>query len=811
MNTWVSAMNMMPQSDGEERRLAALSKLGILDTERDASFDRISRLAAILLNVPVAHISLIDRSREWLKSATGSPRIEIPRDSSICAWTIRQDGPMIVHDLRADDRFRHLPYVADEPNYRFYAGAPLRDCDGYNLGALYCLDYRPRTLDQDQISGLEDLAKLVLDAIELRMVATTDALTGSATRRTFLQSAERSFVRAQRYREQLACLVIDVDGIESVNETHGYAAGDRVLQSFGSLCRKELRSSDSFGRLGGGEFGLLVKESETAVIGLAERLREGLARMSFTGRDGSFRATASIGLSSLRKDTSNVKMLLEDAYSGLRKAKSLGQNRTCAGNNASVETDGGTVHAKGVSRPLEFRAEHQAKPDEKLGPIVVIEDDLSLNIAIVEDLDGLGYETISVLHIASLRTTGLSKATFVILDISLNGADAVDVLQLLQLKGYGGPVQIVSGHRQDILEEVKSLGERKGMRMLPVMQKPVDLQSISSVVASFHDKRMVPDVPAAVIKPVAVVRPLTDIDLGDALKAGWVDIWYQPKYSVSTGLLAGVECLSRIRHPTLGLLLPGAFLPGASLADMGALTEFVVARACADWSDFKSFVAPPRLAVNVPGPLLTDLPLAQHLREHAPSDSAWPGLVFEITEEDALKDLESARDIATQLRIYGVELSIDDFGLGYSSLARLKEIPFREIKIDRSLVDGCATDAINGPLCRSIVELAHSFSAAAVAEGVERHEDFEFLQSVGCDMVQGFLFKRPISKEQLLVELTRADNLNNTTLSMIDMSLAGITSAARNTSSPLRLSGEDAARFAIGAISPAPAASRRLR
>ena len=149
------------------------------------------------------------------------------------------------------------------------------------------------------------------------------------------------------------------------------------------------------------------------------------------------------------------------------------------------------------------------------------------------------------------------------------------------------------------------------------------------------------------------------------------------------------------------------------------------------------------------------MPLARLLRRWSPKAADWPGLVLEVTEEQALQDIDAAHEIGTQLKIYGVDLSIDDFGTGYSSLSRLREIPFKEIKLDRTLVDGCADDPTRAALCRAIIDLSHTLGAATVAEGVERPEDLSCLRDAGCDLAQGFLLARPMPRDALVDEIRR--------------------------------------------------------
>ena len=127
-----------------------------------------------------------------------------------------------------------------------------------------------------------------------------------------------------------------------------------------------------------------------------------------------------------------------------------------------------------------------------------------------------------------------------------------------------------------------------------------------------------------------------------------------------------------------------------------------------------------------------------------PKDDAWPGLIIEVTEGEVASDVGLAHEIATQLNIYGIKLAIDDFGEGYSSFARLRDLPFAELKLDASFVQNCAEDTKNAAICRAVIELAHSFGAVAVAEGLETAADVQAIQRMGCDLGQGFLFARPM-------------------------------------------------------------------
>jgi EAL domain-containing protein (putative c-di-GMP-specific phosphodiesterase class I) len=201
-------------------------------------------------------------------------------------------------------------------------------------------------------------------------------------------------------------------------------------------------------------------------------------------------------------------------------------------------------------------------------------------------------------------------------------------------------------------------------------------------------------------------------------------------------------------------MLPGSFIPDAAKEDLVKLAEHALRVAMRDSAEFAIAGFNLRLAVNVPVNALITLPIGSIVRECRKGEkSEWRGIVLEVTEDQIIRDIPLAHEIATQLRIQGIDLAIDDFGSGYSSIARLKDLPFAELKLDRSFVDDCATDATKAELCKLVVELAHRFSSLAVAEGIETSADLATIQSIGCDLAQGYLFARPMPKDVLLARL----------------------------------------------------------
>ncbi len=240
------------------------------------------------------------------------------------------------------------------------------------------------------------------------------------------------------------------------------------------------------------------------------------------------------------------------------------------------------------------------------------------------------------------------------------------------------------------------------------------------------------------------------ITLREVLRRNWDELWYQPKIDLRSKRLVGAEGLVRARRPDGAIIPPARFLPGATEDEMLALTERVILAALRDFEDCAALGTSVKLSVNVPVSALVKLPIAQILREERPRSPTWPGLILEVTEDEALDDLEIANDVADELRELDCALSLDDFGAGFSSLARLRQLPFGELKIDRSFVTNCHADRVNAGLCETIVELGKRFGLKTVAEGIETMHVSHKLQGLGCDFGQGYLFARPMPKTDFL-------------------------------------------------------------
>jgi EAL domain-containing protein (putative c-di-GMP-specific phosphodiesterase class I) len=247
-----------------------------------------------------------------------------------------------------------------------------------------------------------------------------------------------------------------------------------------------------------------------------------------------------------------------------------------------------------------------------------------------------------------------------------------------------------------------------------------------------------------------VSAPLTAVDVTAARAADRLQLWYQPKIDVASRTLAGAEGLLRLIHPDLGVVAPAAFLPSLTGIDMAILTGWVAERAVVDWMRFADAGSIVRLSINAPPSTLETAELPDLFRAIRPRHCDWPGLTVEMTEAEIFGSIDAVHDAIHRLTQQAISISIDDFGAGYSSLARLQEIPFSEIKIDRGLVRGCDRDPSMRYFLKAIREFAHYHGARVVAEGVETTAEFRVIADLGVDEAQGYLFARPLPPEEFV-------------------------------------------------------------
>jgi diguanylate cyclase len=242
-------------------------------------------------------------------------------------------------------------------------------------------------------------------------------------------------------------------------------------------------------------------------------------------------------------------------------------------------------------------------------------------------------------------------------------------------------------------------------------------------------------------------------ELRVAIEQHQLELYYQPQADLATGEIVSVEALLRWPHPRLGFVPPPAFIPLAEESElMGPLTELVMADATVQCAAWRAAGLSLTVSVNISPTNLLDPDFTAMVRRSLEQNGLPPeALVLEVTETSAISDLDRSKAVIEEMRDFGVIVSVDDFGAGFTSLAYLGSLAVGELKLDRSFITELAT-ATNGrdvALVQSTIELAHSLGLRVVAEGVEDVATLELLSNLGCDLAQGYLISKPKQADDL--------------------------------------------------------------
>jgi EAL domain-containing protein (putative c-di-GMP-specific phosphodiesterase class I)/CheY-like chemotaxis protein len=347
-----------------------------------------------------------------------------------------------------------------------------------------------------------------------------------------------------------------------------------------------------------------------------------------------------------------------------------------------------------------------------------------------EVLEDLGFVTSECASADELKAVLANDAPdLILLGIAADGIEPGTFLEALVRAAFDGRVLAVGARDSIIVRAVQQVGDEYGLAMLPPLTTPFAAETLRDRVAA-----LLPDEPA----------PSPAVHVGEALHAGWLELWYQPKIDARTLARSGAEALVRIRHPTWGVVPPAYFIPDAHDPHLRDLSEFVIERAVRDWHYLLEQLGAVDLSINLPASFLTDPQAVRDLCRRMPTHPAFGGLTIEIDSAEAIRELDLLTEVAREVRLHNIGLSIDNLGANWPSLMDLDRLPFIKLKADRTFVTGSGHDRLKRTVCRHIVELAQGHGASAVAEGVESRADLVTANELGFDVVQGFLFGKPM-------------------------------------------------------------------
>lgn len=319
------------------------------------------------------------------------------------------------------------------------------------------------------------------------------------------------------------------------------------------------------------------------------------------------------------------------------------------------------------------------------------------------------------------------------LDLQMPELDGVEVLRMLGDESCEAGIFLVSGMDDRTLSAAEKFGTSIGLRMLGTLQKPFSPEEL------LHRLRAAKSLGQA----------LTAVDLDCAIHNGELVIYYQPtlrRFADNTWDIDTVEALVRWEHPERGVLTPESFLRlGETSGLVRQMTDVVLQRSLEQLRAWKARGLDFGLRVNIPALLISDVDFPDRLETLLAEHNIDPSLLtLEVTETATLEKHPDTIDILTRLRVKEVNLALDDFGVGYSSLTQLFQLPFNEMKVDTELGKQIPHSAEVRAIVETLIDLAHKLNLKACIEGIESEEALDFVASVGCDSAQGYLISVPI-------------------------------------------------------------------
>ena len=374
---------------------------------------------------------------------------------------------------------------------------------------------------------------------------------------------------------------------------------------------------------------------------------------------------------------------------------------------------------------------------------LVAQADPAQRSALVDLLGQLGASRVTDVpdgHLA-LQTleAGLAPAVNVaIVDLALPGMDGLELIRRLGQIQVPARLVVTGAQPADLLFSVETLAEAYGVELLGVIARPVSAAKLKPLLDNYSPLARPPRKPGG--------PRFTFQQIGIGLQKRQFEPFFQPKIELATGQVKGLEAFARWRHPEHGVLGPASFME--ALEESGRI-DFL------DWSMielsvercrwFREQGIPVPISLNIAPETLAHPAFVRQIVAALERHKVLPDYItFELPESSVLNTNPDFIERLVRLRMMGFGLAIDDYGTGRSNLQLLARIPFTELKIDRSFVDGASKRRPLGTVLRSCLNLAHSLDRMSVAVGVETRQDWDFLQSLGCTYAQGYHIANPM-------------------------------------------------------------------
>lgn len=371
--------------------------------------------------------------------------------------------------------------------------------------------------------------------------------------------------------------------------------------------------------------------------------------------------------------------------------------------------------------------------------ILVLDDEAFILKLLSRMLGGLGFTSVTAFDNGQAALQHIDHAgvlpDLILLDMKMPEMDGVEFVHQLAERHYTGSLILVSSQDERVLQTAQKMVQSHNIPLLGRLDKPVTPEAMAAML----EKWEAPAQDGLKVYGADEVRA--------AIANGELVNYYQPKVEASTGLVVGMETLVRWNHPKDGMVLPDRFIGVAETHGLiGDLTIAVLTGALAQAQEWQRNEMPLQLAVNISMDNLASPDFADAAEQLAAKAGVPPEQVMlEVTESRLQQqELRAPLETLTRLRLKHFRLSIDNFGTGHSTLSHLRDIPFDELKIDRSIVhDACADSTLRAKYDTSLVT-AEELHMASVAMGVENLDDWNLLRRTGCDFAQGYFIARPM-------------------------------------------------------------------
>lgn len=386
-----------------------------------------------------------------------------------------------------------------------------------------------------------------------------------------------------------------------------------------------------------------------------------------------------------------------------------------------------------------------------ISSVIVVDDSIVQRHHAMLLLQDLGiehvYEASSGVDALQLLSHLPVRPNLMVIDLEMPTMDGVQLLTELHRQYSDIPVIVLSSREESLLNSVDTMVRNTQMNVLSVIAKPF---STKKMLAAMHAyERSKDQASAIVLSKNDPMQTFTEDEMVEAIRKQVITAYYQPKVSMSTGMLVGVEALARMLHPTKGIIPPDQFIPVAEKHDLiHDLTLHMFEQAVIHEKKWREKGLEIKVSVNLSAKSLERLPVMQRILEIQEQYAVPPEkIILEITESSLVSNLGTALGVLTSLRLKGFGLSIDDYGTGFSSMQQLSVIPFTELKIDKSFVQGADQKPQLQVLLKSAIDMAKQLHLSTVAEGIETKEEWYLLKEMGCDLGQGYLIGQPVSAE----------------------------------------------------------------